>query len=245
MSSTTLSDRDVEAAKVELAAAFRAAAQHGFHEGIDNHFSLVVPGQPDHFLLNRFGPHWSEMQPHDLLTIDADGRVVDGEGEWERSAFSIHLAAHRTSADATCVLHTHMPYATAVSMTEHGLDTRSSQNAMIFHGRYARLSFGGIADDEEEGQRIASALISGASVIMLDGHGVLIVGASVAEAWYKLYFLERAWEAQVLAMSTGSPLIRVPEERATRTASQWDVAGNPDALFAAVCRRLDDSVPGA
>jgi ribulose-5-phosphate 4-epimerase/fuculose-1-phosphate aldolase len=131
-----------------------------------------------------------------------------------------------------------MPYATAVSMTEQGLDTLSSQNAMIFHGRYVRLPFGGIADEHEEGLRIASALTEGASVVMLDGHGVLVVGKSVADAWYKLYFLERACETQVLAMSTGSPLIRVSEGAAARTAAQWDVARNPDALFAAVCRQL-------
>src|SRR5215468_9664817 len=234
---------DLDIAKVQLAAAFRAAAMYGFAEGIDNHFSLAVPGSPGHFLMNRFGPHWAEIQPRDLLTIDTDGRLVAGEGE--RSAFLIHRAAHLTSPDAGCVLHTHMPYATAVSMTECGLDTQISQTAMMFHGRHARLPFGGIADDEDEGLRIASALKGGASVVMLDGHGVLAVGNSVADAWYKLYFLERACEAQVLAMSTGSPLVRVSARTAAQTAIQWDEAGNPDALFAAVCRRLDrkDSVP--
>ena len=214
---------------------------HGFNEGIDNHFSLVVPGQPDCFMLNRFGPHWSEIQDDDLLIIDSDGNLVDGKGEWDPSAFFIHLAVHRTRPDAKCVLHTHMPYATAVSMTESGLDTLCSQNAMIFHKRHARLAFGGIADEQVEGLRIATALTGGASVAMLDGHGVLVVGDSVADAWYKLYFLERACEAQVLATATGSPLIRVTEAMAAKTADQWDVARKPDALFAAVCRRLQNS----
>ena len=86
MSATSSISTDVAiAAKRELAAAFRAAAFYGFNEGIDNHFSLAVPGHDDLFLLNRYGPHWSEITEDDILTIDFEGRVVDGEGEWETS----------------------------------------------------------------------------------------------------------------------------------------------------------------
>jgi len=144
--SQTAPDADlVVQAKVELAAAFRAAALHGFNEGIDNHLSLAVPGRDDLFLLNRYGPHWSEIRPADILTVNVDGALVDGEGEWETTAFVIHRAVHRARPDARCVLHTHMPYATALSMTEAGLETRASQNAMYFHGRVARLPYGGLA----------------------------------------------------------------------------------------------------
>ena len=126
-------------ARVELAAALRAAALYGFNEGIDNHFSLVVPGRDDCFLLNPYGPHWSEMRASDLLTIGLGGERLAGEGELDMTAFTIHLGAHRARPDAACVLHTHMPYATALAMTEGGFDTRASQNAMYFHGRIARL----------------------------------------------------------------------------------------------------------
>ena len=81
---TVTTDIDViTQAKIDLAAAFRAAAMHGYNEGIDNHFSLAVPGRDDRFLLNRYGPHWSELRASDILTIDLDGNVVEGEGEWE------------------------------------------------------------------------------------------------------------------------------------------------------------------
>jgi ribulose-5-phosphate 4-epimerase/fuculose-1-phosphate aldolase len=86
--------------RVELATAFRAAARHGFHEGIDNHFSAVVAGADDLFLLNRFGPHWSEMSPNDVLTINLDGQLVSDSGQWEHTAFVIHRAVHRVRADA-------------------------------------------------------------------------------------------------------------------------------------------------
>ena len=82
-------------ARVELAAALRAAALYGFNEGIDNHFSLVVPGRSDSFLLNPYGPHWSEMRAADLLTIGLGGERLAGEGELDRTAFTIHLGAHR------------------------------------------------------------------------------------------------------------------------------------------------------
>src|SRR3954449_6609803 len=93
--STAPSSVTLQQAKVDLAAALRAAALHGFNEGIDNHLSLAVPGRDDLFLLNRYGPHWSEIRPADILTVNVDGALVDGEGEWETTAFVIHRAVHR------------------------------------------------------------------------------------------------------------------------------------------------------
>jgi ribulose-5-phosphate 4-epimerase/fuculose-1-phosphate aldolase len=231
-------------ARVELAAALRAAALYGFNEGIDNHFSLAVPGRGDCFLLNPYGPHWSELRASDLLTIGLGGERLAGDGALDVTAFTIHLGAHRARADAHCVMHTHMPWATALAMTGGGLDTRASQNAMGFHGRIARLSYGGLAEAEEEGARIAEALSDGISVLLMDNHGVLVVGSSVADAWHQLYFLERACQVQVLAQSTGAPLLRVPEAIAERTAAQFRGVGGQAELFAAVRRELDRVNPG-
>jgi len=243
--SATAGPEALAAARVDLAAAFRAAALHGFNEGIDNHFSLAVPGRDDLFLLNRFGPHWSEIRASDILTIDLDGNVVDGEGEWETTAFMIHRGAHRARPTARCVFHTHMPHATALSMVPGGLDTRASQNSMYFHGRIASLPYGGLADGEDEGDRIGTAIGDDVSVVMLENHGVLVIGESVADAWQKLYFLERACQTQVLAMSTGQPLLQVSEEIAVRVADSWerDEYGISE-LFAAERRRLDRENPG-
>jgi ribulose-5-phosphate 4-epimerase/fuculose-1-phosphate aldolase len=229
----------VARAKDDLVTAFRVAAMHGLNEGIDNHFSLAVPGRDHLFLLNRYGPHWSEMTVEDILTVDLDGTVVEGSGRWDVTAFMIHRSSHRARRDARAVLHTHMPYATAVALTVDGLDTRLSQNAAYFHGRIARLPYGGLADGEAEGDRIASAVTGGVTVVLLDNHGVLVIGADVADAWHKLYFLEQAARVQVLAQSTGRELVRMPEHVAVHTASQWaaDTAA-PAALFAAERRQL-------
>jgi len=123
---TGIDDVTVAQAREDLAAAFRIAAAHGLHEGIDNHLSLAVPGRDDLFLLNRYGPHWSEMTADDILTLDFDGNVVEGRGQWEVTAFMIHRSCHRARPDARAVFHTHQPYGTAVALTVDGLDTRIS-----------------------------------------------------------------------------------------------------------------------
>ncbi|HET7429475.1 MAG TPA: aldolase [Gaiellales bacterium] len=242
---TTPAIDPVTQAKVDLAAALRAAALYGLNEGVDNHFSLALPGSDDRFLLNRFGPHWSEITASDLITVDLDGEVVEGDGDWEVTAFMIHRGVHLARPSARCVLHTHMPYATAVSMIEGGLDTRASQNSMMFHGRVVSLEYGGHADASDEGNRIGDAVGDDTWVVMLENHGVLAIGETVAEAWHRLYFLERACQVQVLAQSTGRPLIQVSEELAARTAGQAAAdANNPPTLFAAVRRQLDRESPG-
>ena len=234
-------------ARVDMAVLLRAAARHRFNESIDNHFSLALPGRDDLFLLNRYGPHWSEITPADILLIDLAGSVVDGDGDWEITAFVIHRAVHRARPTARCVLHTHMPYATALAMTDTGLDTRASQNAMYFHGSVVRVPFGGLADGAEEGDRLAASIRGGATVAFLDNHGVLVIGQTPADAWHKLYMLERACQTDVLATSTGRTLIRVPEDVASHTAQQWEreaAGGAADALFAAERRLLERESPG-
>lgn len=241
MSATSSISSDVAVtAKRELAAAFRAAAYYGFNEGIDNHFSLALPGHDDLFLLNRYGPHWSEITEHDILTIDLDGRVVDGEGEWETSAFMIHRGCHQARPSARAVFHTHMPYATALSLTVGGFDSKLSQNAMLFHDRITNLAYGGLVDAAGEGCRFGEVIGDDITVVMLSNHGVMVIGTDVADAWQKMYFFERACQVQVLAQSTGQPLIRVSDAIAEHTAAQWlKEAPKAAVQFAAVQRVVD------
>jgi ribulose-5-phosphate 4-epimerase/fuculose-1-phosphate aldolase len=232
-------------ARVDLAAALRAAALYGYNEGIDNHFSYVVPGRDDLFLLNPYGPDWSELRASDLIAVDGEGAVVDGDGEWEITAFMIHRGVHRARPTARCVFHTHMPYATAVSATDGGFDTALSQAAMAFHGRVETCAYGGLAHAADEGERMGAAVGDHTSVVMLENHGVIVIGNDPAEAWSRLYFLERACQVQILAQSTGRPLIAVPDEVVRHTAElmQRDDVG-PGKLFEAVKRRLDRESPG-
>jgi ribulose-5-phosphate 4-epimerase/fuculose-1-phosphate aldolase len=116
---------------------------------------------------------------------------------------------------------------------------------MSFHGRVSTLAYGGLAHAADEGDRIASAVDEHTSVVMLENHGVIVIGNDAAEAWSRLYFLERACEVQILAQSTGQPLIEVPDDIVRRTAEQstHDSVG-AGKLFDAVKRRLDRENPG-
>ncbi|ORE91525.1 hypothetical protein ATO13_19850 [Stappia sp. 22II-S9-Z10] len=207
----------------DLATAFRVAAAMDLNEGICNHFSVQVPGAEERYLINPYGIHWSEMQPGDLLLIDGEGQVVEGEGEVEATARYIHVAAHRANPRHAAVLHTHMPFCTALTMVENGSLEMAHQTACRFHDRtvYVR-EFGGLALDEDEGEAIATSAKhdSAADIFFLAHHGVTVCGASVAEAFDDLYYLERAARQQVLAMSTGLPLKLMNAEQVNHTARQ-------------------------
>jgi ribulose-5-phosphate 4-epimerase/fuculose-1-phosphate aldolase len=210
----------VRALRADLALALRAAAHHGLGEGVCNHFSVALPQCPDWFLLNPRGLEWSEVQGHDIVLVDARGRQLAGTRPVEPTAMFIHAAVHRI-ANKACVLHTHMPYATALTLTQlRALDTTLSQNAMRFHGRVAvDTAYNGLALDTAEGERIARTL-QGADVAFLGNHGVIVCGERIAHAFDDLYYLERACQAQVLALSTGRPLQPVAAELAARVAAQ-------------------------
>ena len=107
------------AARVDLAAAFRLAVRLDLHEGVCNHFSVML-AEGQRFLLNRYGVHWSEVTASNLLALDAKGDILEGEGEFEKTAFYIHSRIHLAHPRAACVLHTHMPYATALTLLEGG-----------------------------------------------------------------------------------------------------------------------------
>ena len=185
---------DMKTLRRDLAAAFVLAEKMGFSEGICNHFSAVVPGEDERYLINPYGVHWSEMKPRDLLMIDGDGAVIEGDGEVEATARFMHIAGHRANPRHEVLMHTHMPYTTALTMLEGGKLEMAHQTAARFFGRMAHHSFGGVALDEAEGERIADAQTMNpeADIFFLDNHGVTIGGGSVAAAFDDLYYLERA-----------------------------------------------------
>ncbi len=232
-------------ARIDLAASLRWAARLGFNEGICNHFSLAVPGTQDRFLINPQGLHWSEITPGDLVVIDPDGNVIEGKHQVEATAFFIHGRIHRGKPNAACVLHTHMPYATAIAVSDGGRLEWANQNALRFYGRVAYEEFyNGLVLDAEEGDRVCAQL-ENADVLFLANHGVIVCGETVAQAFDDLYFLERACQVQVLAQSTGKSLKPVPESIAAMTARQT-AADNvqPKLHLEALKRILDREEPG-
>lgn len=229
---------DVRALRADLALALRAAAHHDLGEGVCNHFSVALPQRPDWFLLNPRGLHWSEVHGDDVVLVDAHGAVLAGRHAVEPTAMFIHAAVHRLAGKA-CVMHTHMPHATALTLTDlRGLDTTLSQNAMRFHGRIAiDADYSGLALDAREGERIARAM-GQADVVFLGNHGVIVCAARVDHAFDDLYYLERACQAQVLALSTGRPLRPVQPELAARVAAQTVGERLQSELFFDSLRRM-------
>ncbi len=231
----------VDAARVDLACALRAADDHGFGEGVCNHFSLALGDGT--FLINPQGLAWREITPEDLVTIDAQGRRIAGRHPVEPTAFFIHGWIHRVAPQATCVLHTHMPYATALTLVEGGRLEWCNQNALRFFGRVAYDDvYNGLALDAAEGDRIAARLDGGQDVMFMASHGVTVVGRSLAWAFDDLYYLERACMHQVLAVqaAAGRPLRRVPDALCARVASQVDGERQQSDLFFEATKRLLD-----
>ncbi len=174
---------------------------------------------------------------------------MSGRGPVEDTALFIHLPVHKLAPQARCALHTHMPYATALCMLDNPRLEMAGQSAIGFHDEIAyECDYNGLAFDQTEGERLARALGS-KSVLMMRNHGVLAVGGSVPQAFERLYFLERAAQAQVLALSTGRALRLVPEPVVKATAAQFrsgsQVGGRDraDLHFDALKRMLDRISP--
>ncbi len=233
---------DVRSLREDLALALRAAAHHGLAEGVCNHFSIELQDGSGRFLLNPRGLLWSEVSGDDIVMVDGEGRRLAGKHTVEPTAMFIHAAIHRLCRKA-CVLHTHMPYATALTLTaDRGLDTTLSQNAMRFHGRVAvDAHYNGLALDASEGERIAAAMGS-ADVAFLGNHGAVVCGERMAWAYDDLYYLERACMAQVLAQSTGRALMPVDASIGERVRDQTlGERLQSELFFEALRRTLDPS----
>lgn len=234
-----------QAEKEDLTAALRGAAGLGLNEGVCNHFSLEVA--PDRYLINPQGMHWDEVCAGDMLLIDGKGSVIEGRHAIEPSAFFIHSWIHRLNPHAKAILHTHMPYATALTLVQGGRLSWSHQNALRFWGRVGYDdTYGGVALDATEGERIARAM-SGKDVMFMASHGVTVTGASMAWAFDDLYYLERACMHQCLATQAagGKPLRVVPDADCRVIAAQ--IAGEraqSDLYFAAIKRMLERDRPG-
>lgn len=230
----------------DLASAYRICAAHGFNEGVCNHLTVVLKhagaSEGSASLVIRHGMDWKEVTPESLIIFDNHtGAIIEGSGKIEATAFQIHSAIHRHLPKAKVVMHTHMPYATALTSLESGRLRMINQNALRFWGRIKYDDvYNGLAQGPSEGDRIAASL-EDHSVLFMANHGVIVTGETIAQAWHELYYLERACQNQVLALSTGRPLKEVPDDicLAVQQAEAGDLKEYGDLHFAAQKRLLD------
>lgn len=225
-----------------LAASFRLAVLHNWHEGVANHFSLAVNEDGSQFLINPRWKHFSRIKASDLLLLDAnDPETMNRPDAPDRTAWMIHGRIHARQPKARCIMHVHADYVTALASLEDPTLKPVDQNAARFYNRVAiDDSFAGVADTEEEGERLAEAL-GDKQVLMMGNHGALIAAPTVAEAYDLLYYFERSCRTLMLAYASRQPLRVIPDDVAERTARQWDdFNGMCFAHFSEMTAILDD-----
>ncbi len=205
--------------RVTLAACYRLVNHYGWTDLIYTHISARVPGNEEHFLINPLGWMYDEICASNLVKIDLDGKNVDGSNtRVNQAGFVIHSAVHSARPDVQCVIHTHTPAGMAVSMLKCGLQPLS-QHAQFFHGAVAYHGYEGIALDTDERVRLVKDL-GDKPVMILRNHGLLVTGETIPAAFSSLFTLERACQAQMLAMGTDQELVYPPEEVSKKTRAQ-------------------------
>ncbi len=212
------------AERVDLAAAFRWAVHLDMHEAVANHFSLAVTPEGTQFLINPNVRHFARIRASDLVLIDADDPATMTRPDApDPTAWGLHGAVHRACPHAACVLHVHSIHATVLaSLADSRLPAIDQNTAMFFNRHVVDDHYGGMAF-EEEGSRCASLLSDPKITTMIMGnHGVLVIGRTVAEAFNRLYYFERAAETYVRALQTGRPLRILPDAIAEKTAREWE-----------------------
>src|SRR5919107_4618843 len=210
------------AIRVDLAAAYRMVAHYGWDDLIFTHLSARIPGPEHHFLLNPYNLMFEEVTASSLVKVDENGNPVDPTPLITNPAgFTIHSAIHMAREDAHAVMHLHTPAGQAVSAHSEGL-LPLTQTAMLIRGEVAFHDYEGVAVDLGERERLVEDL-GDKNLMVLRNHGTLAVGKNIGECFVRVYFLERACQAQVMALSAGENIINPPQGSPEITAQQGQV----------------------
>jgi len=229
----------------QLAAMFRLAVWNDWHEAVANHFSVAISDDGKQFLINPKWKHFSRIRASDLVLLDADDPDTMSRADApDPTAWAIHGRLHASNPAARCVLHVHSPYATALAcLADPSLKPIDQNTARFFNRVAVDFEFGGMADNECETAHIAATL-GAKNVLIMANHGVLVTGATVHEAFDRLYHLERSCKTLVLAYSTGQKLNMLSDDIAEKTAQQWEqYAESSSAHFAEMRAMLDVKEP--
>jgi ribulose-5-phosphate 4-epimerase/fuculose-1-phosphate aldolase len=230
-------------ARVDLAAALRWAAKLNLHEGVANHFSLAINDSGSRFLMNPNQRHFSRIKASELIEIDLnDPEVLTGPDAPDITAWGLHGSIHRHCRHARCVMHVHSNYATVLAALADSRLPPIDQNAAMFYNRYViDEAYGGLAL-EDEGERCARLLHDPKKRVMIMGnHGLLVVGASVAETFNRLYYFERAAGTYIQALQTGRELRVLSDEVAEKTAQQLEAYPEQDERHFAELKAILDN----
>ncbi|MCH8498215.1 MAG: class II aldolase/adducin family protein [Marinobacter sp.] len=196
--------------RTDLAAAYRLIALYGWDDLIFTHISARIPGDAEHFLINPYGMMFEEITASSLVKVDQQANKLDPDDfDINPAGFTIHSAIHAVRHDASCVMHTHTVEGVAVSAQRDGL-LPLSQQSLFPLASLAYHDYEGVALREDEKARLQADLGEANSMI-LRNHGLLTLGATVADAFLNMYILQRACEVQIRALAGNRELIAVPD----------------------------------
>ena len=213
------------AIRVDLACAYRMVAHYGWDDLIFTHLSARIPGEEHHFLLNPYNLMFEEVTASSLVKVDVQGNPVEPTPFITNPAgFTIHSAVHMAREDAHAVMHLHTPHGQAVAAHQEGL-LPLTQTAMLIRGDVAFHDYEGVAVDLDERERLVADLGT-KNAMILRNHGTMALGKNVGECFIRLYYLERACQAQVLALSAG-PAINNPPQGSPEVTAQQGAVGLP------------------
>lgn len=237
---------DLTQQRTDLAAAFRWAARLNFHEGVANHFSVAVNEDGTQFLMNPNQSHFSRIRASELILVDAnDSETMNRPDAPDPTAWGLHGALHRHCPHARVALHVHSIHATVLSTLQDPRLPPIDQNCAMFFNRCAiDTEYGGLAF-EEEAERCCQQLSDPAKqVLIMCHHGVMVIGHSVADAFNRLFYFERAAETYIKALWTGQPLKVLPDDIAEKTARELEAyPGQAERHFAELRAILDAEEP--
>lgn len=237
-----------KAARLELATAYRGLDQLGLNEGVCNHLTVMAPradGEGQTMLLISHGLHWSEVTASNLVGLNERAEVVEGKGKVDITASCIHLGIRQVRPDATVILHTHQPYATALACMKDPTLRMVHQNSTRFYNKVAYdMNYSGLALAIDEGKRLGEAL-GDKDILFMGHHGVISVSDKIAVAFDLLYYLERAAQLQILTSSTQKEVDIMSDKASKKTRDEFwnDIVEYSEAHFYSMYRRLRSSQP--
>ncbi len=239
-------EADLWQMRVDLAAAFRLSARNGWNEAVANHFSLATSPDGKNFLMNPRWRHFSQVRASELLHLNVEDKsTMDRPDAPDLTAWSLHARLHAALPHARCIIHLHPTYATVIASLADPEIKPIDQNTARFYNRMAiDMGYGGMANSDDEGDRIAR-LLGNKSIMMMGNHGVLVCAATVAEAYDLTYYLERACRNLVLAYQTGQPLHVMSPNVAEKTAQEWEADRDQFLVHFAEMKSILDADDGS
>jgi ribulose-5-phosphate 4-epimerase/fuculose-1-phosphate aldolase len=204
-------------ARCELAALYRVVDHLGWTDLINTHMSMRIPGEPDAFLINRYGEMFDEITASSLIKMDKDGNVLGDAGRFNNAGFTIHSGVYKGRPDANCVMHTHTRAGAGLSLLDRGLRP-ISQDALQILDDVAYHEYG-LPATQEECDALGRTCAHGSCVVLLN-HGLLALGPTVHGTMMRMYMLERACEVELIARALDAPPVQIAPDIVRKAAER-------------------------